>query len=123
MSMGMMGIILVNSIVHLVPFILTGKSNAVVLTAIILFIPFTIWTIYVCFGNGMFKPSILAVVISTSLITHAVLFFSIMILLLNGIVGIGVATIIQVLTAILSLLIWYGAEKYAGGKLAVSSFS
>lgn len=71
----------------------------------------------------MFKPSILAVVISTSLITHAVLFFSIMILLLNGIVGIGVATIIQVLTAILSLLIWYGAEKYAGGKLAVSSFS
>lgn len=118
MSVGMMGFMLVNSFAHVIPLIITGEYNPGLFTALAFFLPVSIWVIYARFGEGKLKFSALAAVIGIGIISHLVLFGTIIGFYRTGIIGENFAAVIQVLNAILMFSLWYGAERIAGGKLA-----
>lgn len=118
MSLGMSGLLIVNAVSHIAPFMLGAGYTPGTLTAIIIFVPASVWTISVCCGRktGFFSMRCLLWYLVSSIIGHAVLMGSIM-LFKNGVLGIAGLVIVQLLNALLIFSLWYLAEKVMGDKI------
>lgn len=80
MSLGMSGLLIVNAISHIAPLLLGAGYTPGTLTAIIIFVPASIWTMYICCNRktGLFSMRCLIWYLFSSIIGHAVLMGSIM---------------------------------------------
>ncbi len=110
------GVIFVNALTHLGAFARAGY-NPGVLTALILFLPISLWVAKVCFGKHGLPYSALALIVADGMILHIVLIGSTMLFLRGRIVP-SALTAIQILNAILFFLLAWLAEKWRSGKFA-----
>lgn len=106
-----------NSLVHLAPAALSMSYNPGLLTAIVVFLPLSIWVGYVCFGNGRMSYKVMALLVFDGVLLHAILMGSAS-MFINGMIGNTAFVAAQILNASLLLLIPWLAEKWHGGVLA-----
>lgn len=113
------GVIFVNALTHLGAFVRAGY-NPGVLTALILFLPASIWVARSCFGMLGLPYRGLVFIIADGAILHIILIGSMM-LFLHGLVSPAGLTAIQILNAALFFVLAWLAEKWRGGVLVGSA--
>lgn len=116
-ALAMPAFMLINSLTHNISFLAIGKYNPGLLTAGILFLPITLWTVYVCFGKGKMKYSGMWVLFAIALIYHIIMFGA-MIGIYGRLGGDVTISIILGLDAVLMFYLWYKAQTWRGGRLA-----
>lgn len=114
------GVIFVNLFFHTMPLLAGAGFGPGTLTAIVLFIPVSIWIIYACFGSNRLSYKILALVFFNGLLLHVILTGP-MLLFINGKIGSAVLITSQLANAVLFILIPWLEEKWLGGVLAKSN--
>ncbi len=110
------GIIFVNALAHLGAFFQVGY-NPGALSALVLFLPLSIWVACVCFGRGELPLGGLILIVADALLLHIILIGSAK-LFLSGLFGPSVLILIQVLNAGLFFLIPWLGGRWRGGVLA-----
>ena len=109
-------IIIVNIFFHVMPLVGGVGYGAGTLTALVLFIPLSLWVIRACFGSGRMGYGALALLVVGGIIMHAILTVP-MLLFLNGLVGSSPMVLAQVVNPfVLMLVLWLG-ERWRGGIL------
>jgi len=110
------GVIFVNGVLHTVPFITGRGYGAGALSAVVVFIPLSIWVFRACFGPGRMSYGALALLVASGIVCHAILMGSVM-LFLRGVIGTAPLVLLQVANPfVLMLLLWVG-ERWRGGAL------
>lgn len=113
------GLLFTNALVHLVPFLRGGEYNAGTLTALVLFLPLSIWTAFACFGAGRLPIRGMVLLVAAGAIAHAVLMGSVF-LFLRGAIGGTPLILIQVANAFLFVAIaWLGERLGLGRRMPV----
>lgn len=107
------GVIFVNALTHLGAFV-RGGYNPGVLTALILFLPASLWVGRVCFGKGGLPCGALAAIVADGVLLHVVLVSSTL-LFLHSMIGRAVLTSIQILNALLFFVFAWAAERWRSG--------
>jgi len=110
------GVIVVNLFFHIMPLVAGVGFGPGTLTAIVLFIPVTVWVIHACFGKGRMSYKGLALIFLNGAIFHVILTAP-MFLFINGKIGSAVLVASQLANAVLFLLIPWLGEKWRGGAL------
>ena len=111
--------IFVNALSHLGAFMRVGY-NPGLLTALILFLPASVWVARSCFGRRGLPYGGLVFIVAEGVILHIVLMGSIM-LFLHGLIGPASLTAIQILNAVLLFVLAWLAERWRGGMLMRSA--
>ncbi|WP_439294283.1 HXXEE domain-containing protein [Lonepinella sp. BR2882] len=102
LGFGMIGLLVINSFLHIMPLFIKGY-NAGLLTALVIFIPASFWIIKQNFGkNGAFPKAAMWAIIGVNAILHIILVGSIQ-LFVKGVIGSELLVIIQLLNA----AIWF----------------
>ncbi|WP_263359785.1 HXXEE domain-containing protein [Acidicapsa ligni] len=114
-GLSLYGVIFVNALSHLGAFVRAGY-NPGVLTALILFLPASVWVAWSCFGRRGLPYRELIFIIVDGAILHIVLIGSTM-LFLHGLIGPTGLTAIQILNAALFFALAWLAEKWRSGML------
>lgn len=116
-AMGMAGELFINALSHIAPLVGGTGYTAGTLTALIIFLPVSIWTFCACYGKGEGKLSfkVLATIIVIAIINHLLLMISIM-MFKNGVVGNTGIVVFQIVNAVLAVLMWLGADKFFSKK-------
>jgi hypothetical protein len=104
------GVIGVNGMTHVVPALLGRGYNPGLLTALLLFLPLTIWVARTQFGPARLPYKGFAVIMATGALVHVVLAGSIL-LFLHGALGGNSLVAIQLLNAALFLCVPWVAER------------
>jgi hypothetical protein len=86
------------------------------LSAIVIFIPLSIWLIRTCFGPGRMRYGALALLVAGGIIFHAILTAPMM-LFLKGHMGTSLMVMLQVANPFLLILILWLGERWRGGAL------
>lgn len=109
-GLGLYGIIIINGIVHCLPFVLGLGYNPGAFTAIILFFPLFFWVAFSCFGEkGLSRKGLILIIIS-GILCHAILMGSAK-LFLNNFIKSTQLILIQLGNAFLTLLITWIADS------------
>lgn len=103
-------VIFINALVHIGPMLATQSYNPGALSALLIFLPASLWVAHTCFGEDKLSYKALALLIATGIIVHVVLMGSVMIFI-HGTIGATALVLIQIVNAALVLLIPLGAEK------------
>lgn len=114
-AVAMSGVIFINALSHIVPWVIGMGYTSGALTAVIIFLPVSLWVFHACFGKGKLKYSTLGLVILLGAFSHLFLFLGIK-LYTDNVVGTTIVVLMQVINAVLALILWWGAEKIAHGK-------
>lgn len=113
-----LGVLAINALVHLAPFIAGKGYNPGLLTAVILFIPLSAWIIHTCFGTGGLRYQSLAAILAAGVLLHIVLIGSIQ-LLIHGVLKARLANAIQVVNPLwLFILPWASSRKWPAATTA-----
>jgi hypothetical protein len=118
-GLSLYGVIFVNALSHLGAFVRAGY-NPGVLTALILFLPASVWVARSCFGKRGLPYGGLVFIVADGAILHIVLIGSTM-LFLHGSISPAGLTVIQILNAVLFFVLAWLAEKWRGGMLVRSA--
>jgi hypothetical protein len=105
----------INFFAHAVAFFVAGY-NPGLLTALLMFVPMTIWMARALFGPGKMGQKGFAVVIIAGIIIHAILAGS-MLSYIHGLISTGALVALQILNAILLLIILWIGERALGERL------
>jgi len=108
-------IIMVNIIFHVLPLAILGY-NAGALTAVVIFVPLSIWIIRTCFGPGRMSYGALAFLIGSGIIFHVLLAGPLQ-LLIRGMMDATPIILLQVANPFLLMLILWLGEKWNRGAL------
>lgn len=110
-------VISVNFAAHVVTGIVTGTIyNPGWLTAVLLFLPLTVWTAHTLFGRGKLSYRALVYLLGWGVILHAILASS-LVPVMEGLENPIFAMIIQVINAALLIVAPLLAERWQGGSL------
>jgi Protein of unknown function with HXXEE motif len=107
-------IIFINALVHIGPVVAGLGYNSGLLTALVLFLPSSIWVAHVCFGPGRLSYKGMALLIADGVILHIILMGSLQ-LFVRGMITSSTLVGIQVANAVLFLLIPWLGEKWRNG--------
>ncbi len=113
LGLSIYGVIFVNALTHLGAFARAGY-NPGSLTALLLFLPISLWVAEVCFGKQGLPYGGLAFVVAEGILLHAVLIGSTM-LFLRGVIGRAALIGIQIVNALLFFVFAWIAEKWRSG--------
>jgi hypothetical protein len=105
------GIIIINSLIHMMPILKGDGYGPGTLTAIIIFLPLAVWVGYACFGKGKLSYNALIFLIILGIFLHAILMGS-MVSFLKEKINSLVLVVIQIINAILLLTITLVTEKW-----------
>lgn len=86
-GLSLLGVIAVNAVVHFVPVVTGHGYNAGLLTAILLFIPITVWIVRTGFGPGKRPYRVLFAILGAGVLLHVCLMGSVLLYahgLING---------------------------------------
>ena len=109
-------IIMINIFFHVMPLLGGVGYGAGTLTALLIFIPLSIWVIRACFGPGRMSYGALALLIAGGIVMHAILTVP-MLLFLKGMIGSTPMVLAQVANPfVLMLILWLG-ERWRAGAL------
>jgi hypothetical protein len=111
-------VISINALVHIMARLVTGQPyNPGLLTAVLLFIPLTVWVVYAFYGKGrLMSYKALALLVVWGVILHALLAGP-MFMFLKGLISATQLLWSQIANAALLFLIPWLAEKCCGGAL------
>ena len=109
-------VILINALVHIVPLVVGRGYTSGTLTAIVLFVPLSVWVGHACFGAGRLTYQAMTLLIVLGVIFHIILLLPIQ-LFIRGKIGTRALIGIQYVNAVLLFLIPWLAEKWRGGVL------
>jgi hypothetical protein len=98
------GVTFVNALVHLMTSLLATPYNAGVFTAVVLFLPASLWVAYACFRTGPFNYKGLALIVAEGVFLHIILMGS-MQLFVRNIISANALVLIQVFNAVVYILI------------------
>jgi hypothetical protein len=104
-------VIFINGLVHVIPLLLGKGYGPGALTALIIFLPLSVWVGYACFGKGKLPYKSMVVLIILGLILHAILMGS-MVAFLTGKISAMPLILIQIVNAVLLLLLSLIAERW-----------
>lgn len=114
-GLSMLGVIAVNAVVHFVPVVTGHGYNAGLLTAVLLFIPVTIWCVRTAFGPGRLPYRALVVILVAGVLVHVCLMGAVL-LYAHGLISGVVLDVIQVLNPLwLFVLPGLACRKTPGG--------
>jgi hypothetical protein len=116
-GLALYSVVFSNALVHLVPFAIGMGYNPGLLTAVIVFLPLSVWVGYACFGEGRLSYKVMALLIFDGVLLHAILIGSTF-MFINGVIGGTALVLVQIVNAGLLLLIPWVAEQWRGGALA-----
>jgi len=108
------GVIFVNALLHIVPFLAGGGYSSGTLTAIVLFVPMSIWIGRTCFGPGKMRYSALMLLIVLGVLGHVMLMAPLQ-MFLHGWIGERALVVSQLLNPMLLLLTPWLAERWKDG--------
>lgn len=117
-AMGMSGELFINALSHVAPLLGGTGYTAGTLTALIIFLPVSLWTFYACYGKseGKFSFKVLAAIIGIAIVNHLILMASIL-LFKSGTIGTAVLVVFQIVNAALAVIMWMGADRiFSKGK-------
>ncbi|UQS83117.1 HXXEE domain-containing protein [Bombilactobacillus thymidiniphilus] len=112
-AVGMAGEELLNAFSHIVPFFIGRGYNSGALSAIVIFLPLSLWTFYSCFGKGKLKYVTMWLVVGTGAFSHLFLMASI-IMFTHGLIGSQILVLLQIINACLALFLWWLIENVDG---------
>lgn len=118
-GLSLYGVIFVNALTHLGAFVRAGYNPGVP-TALILFLPASVWVARSCFGRRGLPYGGLVFIVADGAILHIVLIGSTM-LFLHGLISPAGLTAIQILNAVLFFMLAWLAERWRGGMLVRSA--
>ena len=110
------GVIFVNLFFHILPLLAGAGFGPGTLTAIVLFVPVSVWIIRACFGTGRLSYKVLAIIFFNGVFFHIILTGPLM-LFINGKIGSAALVASQLANAVLFLLLLWVGEKWRGGVL------
>jgi hypothetical protein len=114
-GLALYGVISINGLIHVAGAFVIGY-NAGLLTALLLFLPFTVWGGRALFGKERLSYRALALVIGAGVMLHVVLASSV-ILFVNRLIGPTTLVLTQIVNAVLLPLALWVAEQWHGGVL------
>jgi hypothetical protein len=94
----------VNTLIHLIPVVTQGAYNAGLLTALVFFVPLSLWAFHVALSRYRLGWRAVIATIVAGIVFHAIMIGSLPVFLAGGI-GVFVLDAIQVINPILILLI------------------
>lgn len=104
-------IIMVNIVFHVMPLVGGVGYGAGTLSALVIFIPLSIWLIRSCFGPGRMPYSALGLIVVAGIIMHAILTAPMM-LFLKGMIGSTPMVLAQVVNPfVLMFILWLGEKR------------
>ncbi|MBA4849198.1 HXXEE domain-containing protein [Emticicia sp. BO119] len=103
-------VIFINGLIHILPLLIGTGYGPGAFTALILFLPISVWVGYACFGKGKLPYASIVVLIILGLILHAILMSS-LVAFLTGRISSILLILIQIFNAILLLLLTLIAER------------
>lgn len=112
-------IIMINIFFHVMPLVGGVGYGAGTLTALVIFIPLSIWVIRACFGPGRMSYGALALLVAGGIIMHAILTAP-MLLFLKGMIGVTPMVMAQVMNPFVLMLFLLLGERWRGGVLIAS---
>ena len=95
-GLSMLGVIAINAVVHFVPVITSHGYNPGLLTAVLLFIPITVWGVKAAFGRGRLPYRALVAFLAGGVLVHVCLMASVM-LYARGLIDAAALDVVQVL--------------------------
>lgn len=104
-------VIFINGLVHVVPLLLGKGYGPGAFTALIIFLPLSVWVGYACFGKGKLPYQSMVVLIMLGVILHAILMGS-MVAFLTGKISSILLVLIQICNAMLLLILSLIAKKW-----------
>ena len=110
LSLGMAGAMFINSFTHIGAGV-AGGYNPGLGTALLLFIPVTVWTFCVCFGKGKSPKSTLWWNLGIGLLYHIIMFGSLLPSLALGKLNFPLLTAIMAVDGILMFCLWVVLQK------------
>jgi hypothetical protein len=111
-------VIPINGLVHIVGSVASGEVyNPGLLTAVLVFLPLSVWVGYACFGEGRLSYKAMALLLVWGVILHVILAGS-MLMFVNGRIGETTLVWAQIINAGLLLLVPWLGENWPGGVLA-----
>lgn len=113
-GLSLYGVIFVNALAHLGEFARAGY-NPGALTALVLFLPLSVWVAHVCFGKDELPYAALAFIAVEGAVLHVILIGSVKLFLL-GALGPAALVTIQILNAALFFLFAWLAERWLIGR-------
>lgn len=103
-AFGYFGVLAINSIAHIAPAIAGGGYNPGLLTSVLIFLPLSLWTMWVALQRpGLGIPAIAAMLLG-GVILHAVLFLSLKVYL-EGRLGAYALLAVQIVNPVLLVLV------------------
>jgi hypothetical protein len=114
-GLALYSVISINGLVHIVAAIATGQPyNPGLLTAVLLFLPLTVWVGSTCFGKDRLSYKAMAWLVGCGILLHVVLIAPLF-LFINGRIGASALVVSQVANAgLLLLLAWLGERRWGG---------
>jgi hypothetical protein len=103
-------VIFINGLIHVLPMLRGAGYGPGTLTAIIIFLPLSVWVGYACFGKGKLSYNAMIFLIVLGIFLHAVLMGS-MVAFLKGRINSFMLILIQIINAILLIALAFLAER------------
>lgn len=115
LGLSVYGVIFINALTHIGEATRFGYNTGV-LTALILFIPSSLWVMRTCFGRQGLPYRALAFILLDGVILHVILLGTTL-LYIHHVIGPSALVVIQVLNAVLFFVMAWLAERWRGGVL------
>ena len=109
-------VIFINALVHIVPLLLGNGYSSGTLTAIVVFLPLSIWVGYACFGAGGLPNKAMALLIALGVVLHVILMGSVLLFVRKKIAAHALVAVQFANSVLLFGLAWL-AEGWALGTL------
>jgi hypothetical protein len=119
LGLSVYGVIFVNALTHLASFARAGY-NPGVLTALILFLPVSVWVATACFGTDRLPYRGIVFIVADGVLLHAILMSS-AILFVHHVIASSTLIAIQIFNALLFFLLAWLADQWRSGRFARSA--
>ena len=110
------GIIFINVLAHVMPLLFGRGYGAGTLTAVVIFLPLSIWVVKTCFGSGRMSYGALALLVAGGIVFSVALGAS-MKLYIDGNITLTAGVMLQVANPFVLMLLLLLGEKWNGGAL------
>jgi hypothetical protein len=97
-GLGLYSIVISNGMAHILIFLLRGRYNPGLFTAVVVFLPSFFWMCRVCFGKARIPGTGIGILVATGILVHGVLISSIFAFIGNRITG-GLLDTIQLVNS------------------------
>lgn len=107
-------VLFVNAWFHILPFVAGAGYSSGTVTALVLFVPMSVWIVHACFGPGRLSYRSMALLVALGVVFHIILVAPMQLFLL-GWIGERVLIGSQLVNAVLLLWVPWLAEKWRNG--------